>query len=455
MTLTLTDYTSLFELITKRTGLNLDARRQQEIVVLAEQIFSNLPSRQIASLVHLLAQHPTTHSYWQQLLTQITVGETYFYRNQDQVKALRFHILPALIDQRRQSGLKQLFFWSAGCATGEEPYTLAMLLRELLPDIDQWQISILATDINETFLEQAEAGFYRSWSFRNETPTALQQHWFQPEGSGFRLSETIRRMVRFKALNLISDHYPSLENGTAHLDLIMCRNVTIYFSQETTQEVVNRFQQSLNEDGWLIVGHSEPGFSTYQAFTTHNFENTIVYQKKSQTKIKAAPEIPTAPMTPSYETSALSQKLNLMSVYAAPSLPVSKEEALENATAAANTEQWTDALRWLEVAEGIDRLEPYIHYLRGVIHLNQGDSQEAIRSLHRAIYCDSGFTLAHFMLGEIYEQKGDYENCVRHWRQAFTTTAEFNGESHLPYCEDLSVNALRDLITHRIQAAKR
>src|SRR5262249_11882963 len=143
-------------------------------------------------------------------------------------------------------------------------------LRELLPDIDRWHITILATDINGSNLERAQRGQYRGWSFRNETPTSVRERWFIPEGENLKISPVIHRMVEFKLLNLISDEYPSFTTGTLHMDLILCRNVTIYFDRDTTQAIAGRFYKALNMDGWLVVGHAEPMSSVYQGFTPRN-----------------------------------------------------------------------------------------------------------------------------------------------------------------------------------------
>src|SRR6185369_14036564 len=115
------------------------------------------------------------------------------------------------------------------CATGEEAYSLAMLLCELLPDYQTWQITLIATDINTASLEHAKRGIYRSWSFRNETPHEIKERWFSVKKDSFKLNDSLKHMVTFRPLNLVSDEFPSFESGLTHMDLIMCRNVTIYF----------------------------------------------------------------------------------------------------------------------------------------------------------------------------------------------------------------------------------
>jgi chemotaxis protein methyltransferase CheR len=185
--------------------------------------------------------------------------------------------LPELI-QRRQA-TRHLRIWSAGCATGEEPYSIAMTLADLLPTNEFWQVSILATDINSQFLARARDGLYSNWSFR-ETPDAVRERFFTPEQNRWRLYPAIRQMVTFARLNLAEPCFPAILNGTYAQDLILCRNVTIYFDEATTRQLLERFYSTLLPGGWLIVGHAEPQASTYQQLELHNFPQTVAYRKR-------------------------------------------------------------------------------------------------------------------------------------------------------------------------------
>ena len=159
---------ALYNLIASRTGLVLSSHQFSDISRILDELATSAGVTQPDDLLAFLLVQPETHPLWQRIVHTITVGETYFFRNKPQFDALRSHVLPGLIDARRQSGNKHLRLWSAGSATGEEPYSLAILLRELLPDIETWSISILATDINEEYLAQARRGIFRPRSFRSE-----------------------------------------------------------------------------------------------------------------------------------------------------------------------------------------------------------------------------------------------------------------------------------------------
>jgi chemotaxis protein methyltransferase CheR len=228
------------------------------------------------SIAELYDDATKNTSVWETVLAHLTIGETSFWRNRPQFEALRDSVLPELLERRSQ--LRTIRIWSAGCATGEEPYSVAILLKELIPDIQDWHVSILATDINPDFLARAREGVYGNWSFR-DTPGILKERYFVQEGRYWRLKPDIRAMVTFARINLIEQVYPLVTNGTTALDIIFCRNVTIYFDESTTRDIVERFYKALSPGGWLIVGHAEPQASIYHQFEVYNFPNTVVYRK--------------------------------------------------------------------------------------------------------------------------------------------------------------------------------
>lgn len=441
----------IFRLLETRTGLLLDANRRLDVAGVIRELCESSVVSSTAELVAVLTSQPITHPVWQRLTQSVTIGETYFFRYMSQFDALRHHVLPYLIEERRQAGNKQLRLWSAACATGEEPYSLAILLRELLPDIDTWSISLLATDINEAFLEQARRGIYRERSFRGETPATLRDRWFTPVKEGHLLDAQIRQMVVFRTLNLQADDYPSFESGTMHMDIILCRNVTIYFERETTRQIIGRFLRSLNDNRWLVVGHAEPQFDLYTGFTAENFENTVFYHKRPA-PLAQPDRPPAAPAFTPYSSKIAvnSIKTQLTAAPAMPDKVTTDENLLERAKDMADHERWDEALSWLDKAEVLGRFEPQVHYLRGLIALNTGDMEQGLQHLRRAVYCDHNFALAHYMLGELYEKQGWRQNAVRHWRWALHALAEVNTHYTILFGDDLTVEMLQELLTLRL-----
>jgi chemotaxis protein methyltransferase CheR len=438
----------MIELVANRLGLQLNENRQRALVGVVEKLIAAGDFTDVNMLYAWLLKHHEQDRVWQQIVQALTVGETYFFRNQAHINALQYHVLPALINRRRQAGQRYLRLWCAGCATGEEPYSLAMLLQDLLPDIKQWSITLLGTDVNEAYLERAQDGIYRAHSFRGETPEWVQRRWFKANGGGtFELLPAIRDMVTFVPLNLLSDDYPAAANGTTEIDLILCRNVTIYFDRPTTTQIVERFFAALAPDSWLVVGHSEPQPGVYEAFESCNFENAILYRKLVENPKSTRP----APPVVKYEAPA--------PIYVKPAapdpLPVeSMPETLsiwEQARAAANSEHWEQAFRLLEQAEQGDVMQPHVHYLRGLMFMQMGNHTDARAALRQAIYCDPTFALAHYTLGDVHAMNGERREAQRHWQRAQKALHGLHPEAALPYADDLTVEMLSAILEYRLK----
>ena len=443
------EYKKIVDLVADRMGLAFNDHREKLLQDALKRMLSS--DLTLAKILTTLLCEPETHPLWRTIIQVLTVGETYFFRNQAHLKALRENVLPELIERRRKMGTRLLRIWSAGCATGEEPYSLAMMLHDLLSDIDLWSIDLIGTDINEEFLGRARAGFYRSHSFRGETPQWLQARWFQAKDGGFEIAPEIRRMVRFMPLNLIRDEYPIANT----VDIVLCRNVTIYFDRKQTQYVMNRMYDVLGVDGWLIIGHSEPQPEIYDAFISRNFENAIFYQKPPQkqcvtpvAQVGFAPR-PAAPIVFASNTQTIPTRVPAAVVEAVPE-PVHMG-MLEQALAAANNEQWGEAFRLLEQAERDDVLLPQLHYLRGLIHMQTNDLPSAIEALRQALYCDPSFALAHYTLGELYEKTGTMVEAQRHWHRARKVLTHFDPQEILPFGNDLTVEMLNGLLDYRLR----
>ncbi len=231
--------------------------------------------------IGLLDNSDSIHKIQDELVKNLTIGETYFFRDRNLFSCLKDELLPALIRSRRNSG-KYIRIWSAACSTGEEPYSVAILLRYLLPDITDWDIFILATDINPGSLHAAERGIYSKWSFREEPPVQTGS-FFSPGMDGrMHLGDEIRKMVRFSRLNLVTDLFPSGLNDTNRMDLILCRNVLMYFSAEIAAGIVDRFQSVLVRDGWLLVSPQEISYAQRPGFVQVKRSSVFLFQKGSE-----------------------------------------------------------------------------------------------------------------------------------------------------------------------------
>lgn len=427
------------------------------------------------------------------LASHLTVGETYFFRERKTFEILEQQVLPGLIRSSRDTD-RHLRIWSAGCCTGEEPYSLAILLDQLLPDIAEYKITLLATDINPRFLQKASQGVYTEWSFR-ETPASIRDRYFKRGKHGdYEILPRIRRLVTFAYLNLAEDVFPSLLNDTNAMDLILCRNVLMYFAPEQARKVVAHLHRSVVEGGWLIVSPSETSQAVFSEFVTVNFPGAILYKKGEHNASGAdgsAPydwqepaqlwPPPSFPVVPEPEVS-LARESNESALPAASESgtaerePLPCDEALAlyeqghyaqaaekleallsqdtNSGSAmallarvyANQGRLPEALAWCERAVATDKLNPATHFLRATILLEQKDVEGARTTLKRAVYLEPTFVLAHFALGNLAQRLGKHSEAGKHFENALALLRRCRAEEALPEAEGMTAGRLMDII---------
>ncbi|HHP7229985.1 MAG TPA: CheR family methyltransferase [Xenococcaceae cyanobacterium] len=216
---------------------------------------------------------------WQYLAELLTNNESYFFRDRQQLNLLRYQIFPQIIKQKRQQEDLTLRVWSAGCSTGQEPYSLAIILREILLDIDAWDLAIFGTDIDLGALNQARGGIYSEWSFRDTEPR-IKQQYFESKAKNHQILPLIRQMVTFQKVNLLTDQFPQLFSNLREIDLIVCRNVFIYFGLATIGKILEKFYHTLRPAGYLLVGHSELSNQNLSGFQAQIFPQSLIYQRR-------------------------------------------------------------------------------------------------------------------------------------------------------------------------------
>jgi chemotaxis protein methyltransferase CheR len=232
--------------------------------------------RAMADYHDLLIRGEDREPEMRELLNEITVGETCFFRNQPQLEALVQKVLPPLVAAKSRLGFTRLRVWSAGCSTGEEPYTLAMtLLEESQRLLKGWSFEVVATDINERSLARAREGLYGDYALRN-VPLYYRQKFLRPEGQMFRVKDEVRSIVHFGRLNLRDDSRVVFMKG---LDVIFCCNVLIYFGAQAKRRVIQHFYSNLLPGGCLFLGHAESLFGLSDEFKLAHFPLAAGYFK--------------------------------------------------------------------------------------------------------------------------------------------------------------------------------
>ncbi|MBU0982641.1 MAG: protein-glutamate O-methyltransferase CheR [candidate division Zixibacteria bacterium] len=219
------------------------------------------------------------------LMDLVTTNETSFFRNEPQLKSFSEEVLPLIVDEKQRGrGPKSLKIWSAGCSTGEEPYTLAIMILEKLKSVNGWNVEIIANDISEEVLAKARRGEYSGLTLRNVAPDVLRRY-FTPAGDLYRVNPEIKALVKFSHLNLSDQRKISM---MSNVDVVFCRNVMIYFSEEVKKQVVRGYYNALRPGGYFYIGHSETLHGISKAFKLVYFKNALVYQKENVTAEKTA-----------------------------------------------------------------------------------------------------------------------------------------------------------------------
>lgn len=374
-----------------------------------------------------------TPTQWHVLASHLTVGETYFFRDTESMCALSGTVLPELIASARRRAHPRLRIWSAGCCTGEEAYSIAMLLDQALPDLAEWDVSITATDINPNFLRKAEAGTYGEWSFRGVPPGVKERYFTRVDDGRWAISPHICSMVRFRHLNLAEDSYPSPWTDTHAIDLLLCRNVLMYFSAQRIREVVGKLHSALAEGGWLAVAPSEASQAVFADFATVNLPGAIFYRKQGDLPMRGR-AAPPAPVAHAVALPSPSPAPAPAIIHSGP-VPVL-------ARARANEGRHGEALALCDEWIVADRLNAGAHYLRANILAEQGDAVQARSCLLRAIYLQPDFVLAHFALGNLARAASRHAEAARHFTNTRELLARYRAGDVLPESDGLTAAGL-------------
>jgi chemotaxis protein methyltransferase CheR len=474
----------LSERLAEQMGLHFPQERWCELKTVVRRVARELRISDMAAWINSLQSARLTRSQIEVLAGALTTGETYFMREKPALAALRQYILPELIRARRDSG-RRLRIWSAGCCTGEEPYSIAILLERILPDLCEWDVTILATDVNPRFLRVAEQGTYSEWSFR-DAPSWLKENYFKSvAGHRYAILPRIHERVKFAYLNLGERSYPSLANDTQAMDLILCRNVLMYFSPETAARVVANFHRSLVGGGWLLVGAVETSAGHFSGFVARQLEGAICYQKKEPVfapgfdfdipmpltreparSSESAIELHGTPLAavqddlqvPPSACAAAPYGEALTLFEQGRYLEAAEKLASDRAVARsveglsltakihANLGDLAQAQRCADQAVAVDKVNNESHYLRAMILQERGLLEDALVSLRRALYLSPDFILGHFALGSLVRRQGECSQARRHFRNALALLRECDDAEVLPCSDGMPVKQLRETI---------
>jgi chemotaxis protein methyltransferase CheR len=252
------DFDYIRKVLHDRSAISLDSGKQYLVESRLGPLVQQLGAGSISNLVAQLQSQPN-YLLQSQIVEALVTAETSFFRDHHPFDALRKSVIPELIKVR--SSERSLKIWCAASSSGQEPYSLAMLIREHFPELATWQVSILATDISKDILTRAREGKFSQIEVNRGLPAALLVKHFQQEGTSWRLNENIRNMIEFREMNL-AQSWPVLPR----FDLILIRNVMIYFEVETKKRILGRISRLLRPDSFLLLGSAETTFSIDDSF---------------------------------------------------------------------------------------------------------------------------------------------------------------------------------------------
>ncbi len=455
--LTRGDADRLALLISERFGIILDRdceRRDRRISSVVDEMARDRdqsPDSVISSLLD--GSGPLD-----ELPRYITVGETYFFRERSSLNVLKNSILPGIASQGRRS----LRIWCAGCSSGEEPYTIAMIAGDLwrsFPD----GISVFGTDINDDALSKALRGVYGKWSFRGMSYNDIERY-FLPKGRNlYEVRDIYRSMVKFGVFNLASPGpWPW---GDGLVDVILCRNVMMYLDGSSRAKALGMFHEAVPSGGWLMVAPCEAGLVEASLFSSVHLAGTTVFKKSANLHGDVETTDCHGSWEPDWEPESddlavsddgecgMDDELRSMGEIATklesrtcdggdeetPSLfarvrRLADRGALEDASA-------------LCLSEG-SPTDPVVHYLMSMIHQEKGELEEAGKDLRRALFLDPSFAVVHYSLWGLALSIGDGANADRHRRNLREILKKMDLDAEIPWGDGLSAGDFLSALEH-------
>lgn len=454
----------LLELLSERMGLELIGTRREAAL---SAIRSAMAESRIETLEEYYTRITQEEKDLDRLIDAVSVGETYFFREPLQFDFLRENIVYEL--QRTRGAEQPIRVWSAGCASGEEAYSIAIILEEMGVDP---RSKVLGTDISKSAIAQARAARYRAWSLRTASGDFMNRY-FSLEGLTYQLCRRVRERAVFEQHSLTSPAVPALLIGQP-CDVIFLRNVLIYFSRETVHAIVERMISCLVPGGWLITASCDPPIQGIDDLETVASNGCVFYRRRSRvpwssgTTDRRVPAEPGSDAPPDAITAAATQTI---AAAPAPTPPTEHPAAAspfdagpaqsamrmgdyvevlrlaaerpDDAAAKAFTIRATAnltgsvaAYRECERACRDHPLSVELHYLLGLFLADLGRSADAADAFRRVVYLDPSLALGHFSLATILASAGDTERAVRAYRNAHRLCARMNPAEIVPLTED-------------------
>ncbi len=426
-------------LIRERSGIVV---RDGQLVILRNAVVDACQRFKLKSsddYLDLLGDRTATCPEMEFLISAMTVGESYFFRDAIQVEFLRTHCLPDLISRKRADGSRMIRVWSAGCSMGQELYTIAILLEELLPDIDQWTVHLLGSDINAEHLRIAIDGRYSDWSLRSATEQQKDRYFKREGKQSCQLLPRICRRARFIYQNLAEDNFPTILSETHAQDLVVCRNVLIYMEHDGILAISRKLAASLVPGGVLLLGaadphseaHSIPELHSRHTEQTQYFVHEPVVRLEKPTAIEIKPQASPTRVREAVPVPVLRPKRVAAKVKPrrSPVPPISVAAPVEikypEIKGLLSSERWSDALRAIEALDEGSRGTPFVLQLEAKTLANLGRLEEAVELCELAFEKGSTDKHTHFIYALALSGMGRFSEAEAALRKALFLDHQF------------------------------
>ena len=476
----------------KHLGLHYTKKQEKELISKISLAAKGFDFSNTESFVQWLLNQKLNAKQTRTLASFLTIGETYFFRERKALDFLEFYYLPNLIYKRKKTNNKTLRIWSAGCSSGEEPYTLAILLTRILPNIESWDISILGTDINPNFLDKARTGVYSKWSFRGMTESFKKEYFDVVDETKYKIKPFIRKMVNFSYLNLAHPPYTPLKNKVDAFDVILCRNVLIYFSREGIKMVTKNFYNKLENGGLLLLSAVESSNLICEDFDRSIYEGLTIYEKNpEQNKTRQAAWNRISVLKTSQNTTKPTPKASYITnlrkeVFASrdlkpkpkkvldKALDLNKLKALLSSTdinevekivqqeiakgknqtgyylllaqIKANKREFDTAEQCCKKVIQLEKVNTEAYFLLANIYNEQGKIEEAVDAINKALFLDPNFSMAHFLLGNIKRNSYKNNEAIRHYNSALKSLSKLKEDEVVAGSDGLTAGRLSEMI---------
>ena len=450
----------LREYIIDSTGMHYFDDKDEELARLVRPRLSPSRAPDCTSYLALLRDGATGEAELDELIGELTIGETFFFRHQEQFDALRETVLPEIVE--RKADRRQLRIWNAGCAVGAEPYSVSILLqRDLTHLLAGWEISILGTDINRKFLAAAQRGQFRDWTLRSSSDE-FKESCFSGSSDSWTIRDRYRKGVTFQYHNLVKHPFPSMVTNLFAFDIIFCRNVTMYFHPRVRSKILARLRNCLVDGGWLLVGPSESDIENFRMFRTVNAPGATLYQRRDDLEAEPA-SVTIAPAPAPAPAQTVGWPANLPRLDStwparqpeAPGEPVGLEKHprpaeplspdIAEIVRLADRGESQGAARACEALLQRDPLNARAHFYQALVLEQMGSQPESEKALRRALYLDRNLVFAHYHLGLLLQKKDDLKGAARSFRNAGRLLSTMDAEETVAEGDGIRVADLKEL----------